>query len=89
MLFSGWGTRFFDCDNDCWKNLFVAQGHLLDNVDKTAGNLQYEQPPLLLHNVRGKFVRASLAMYPRDAIQSRWYRGTHRSDIRQRLEAIL
>jgi hypothetical protein len=26
-------------------------------VDKTSGNLHYEQPPLLLHNVRGKFVR--------------------------------
>ena len=57
MLLSGWGIKFFDYDNDGWKDLFVAQGHVLDNVDKTSGNLHYEQPPLLLHNVRGKFVR--------------------------------
>jgi hypothetical protein len=57
MLFSGWGTKFFDYDNDGWKDLFVAQGHVLDNVEKTAGNLKYEQPPLLLHNDHGKFAR--------------------------------
>lgn len=58
MLLSGWGTRFFDYDNDGWKDLFVSQGHVLDNVEKTAGNLKYEQPPLLLRNLHGKFVRA-------------------------------
>ena len=57
MLLSGWGIRFFDYDNDGWKDLFVSQSHVLDNVDKTAGNLKYEQPPLLLHNQRGRFVR--------------------------------
>src|SRR2546430_4896816 len=24
---SGWGVRFFDFDNDGWKDLLVAQGH--------------------------------------------------------------
>jgi hypothetical protein len=56
-LYSGWGTKFFDYDNDGWKDLFVAQSHVLDNINMTAGNLKYEQPPLLLHNLRGKFVR--------------------------------
>lgn len=57
MLFAGWGIRFFDYDNDGWKDLFVSQSHVLDNVDKTAGALKYEQPPLLLHNRQGKFAR--------------------------------
>jgi hypothetical protein len=61
MLFSGWGTRFLDYDNDGWKDLFVAQGHVLDNVHKTSGNLSYEQPPLLARNERGKFVRVNVS----------------------------
>src|SRR6185295_6944184 len=28
LAFSGWGTRFFDYDNDGHKDLFVAQGHV-------------------------------------------------------------
>ncbi len=56
-LQSGWGIRFLDYDNDGWKDLFVAQGHVLDNVEKTSGNLKYEQPPLLMHNDHGRFTQ--------------------------------
>jgi hypothetical protein len=56
MLLSGWGVKFVDYDNDGWKDLFVAQSHVLDNVEKTSGSLKYEQPPLLLNNRHGKFV---------------------------------
>ncbi len=57
-LYSGWGVKFLDYDNDGWKDLFVAQSHVLDNIGMTAGHLKYEQPPLLLHNGQGKFARA-------------------------------
>jgi enediyne biosynthesis protein E4 len=57
LPFSGWSTRFFDYDNDGWKDLFVAQGHVMDTIEKTAPNLKYLQPPLLLRNESGKFVR--------------------------------
>ena len=33
--FSGWSTRFFDYDNDGWKDIFVAQGHVMDTIEKT------------------------------------------------------
>jgi hypothetical protein len=59
LLFSGWSTRFFDYDNDGWKDIFVAQGHVMDTIEKTAPNLRYEQPPLLLRNESGRFSRAS------------------------------
>ena len=39
LLFSGWSTRFFDYDNDGWKDLFVAQGHVMDTIEKTSPNL--------------------------------------------------
>jgi enediyne biosynthesis protein E4 len=57
LAFSGWSTRLFDYDNDGWKDIFVAQGHVMDTIEKTAPNLKYEQPPLLLRNESGRFVR--------------------------------
>ena len=54
-LFSGWGTRFVDYDNDGWKDLFAAQGHVLDTIELTSDHLKYRQPSLLLHNERGRF----------------------------------
>ena len=52
LPFSGWSTRFFDYDNDGWKDVFVAQGHVMDTIEKTSPNLRYLQPPLLLRNER-------------------------------------
>jgi enediyne biosynthesis protein E4 len=57
LAFSGWSTHFFDYDNDGWKDLFVAQSHVMDTIEKTSPNLRYLEPPLLLRNVSGHFVR--------------------------------
>src|SRR5436853_2114265 len=59
LAFAGWSTRFFDYDNDGWKDLFVAQSHVMDTIEKTAPNLRYMQPPLLLRNQAGHFSRVS------------------------------
>jgi hypothetical protein len=55
MLHSGWGTKFFDYDNDGWKDLFVAQGHVMDNIELIKPNLHYLEPPVLIRNEKGKF----------------------------------
>lgn len=52
---SGWGFRFMDFDNDGWKDLLIAQGHDLDNVELTTPNLRYREPPVLIRNAGGKF----------------------------------
>ena len=52
---SGWGAKLFDYDNDGWRDLFVAQGHVMDNIDLTDPGLHYREPPLLLKNTGGKF----------------------------------
>jgi enediyne biosynthesis protein E4 len=56
---SGWGTWFMDYDNDGWKDLLVAQGHDLDNVELTTPNLRYREPMLLLRNTGKNFVDVS------------------------------
>jgi hypothetical protein len=55
MPHSGWGTAFIDYDNDGWKDLFVAQSHVMDNIEYFQGNVRYLEPLLLLRNLRGRF----------------------------------
>src|ERR1700682_3606120 len=59
MLHSGWGARFFDYDNDGWKDVIVAQGHDLDTVELTSPNLRYKENMLLLRNTGSGFVDVS------------------------------
>jgi len=47
---SGWGTKFVDFDNDGRRDLFVAQGHVLDTVSRSRQGFDYFQPPLMLRN---------------------------------------
>jgi hypothetical protein len=55
---SGWGVGLEDFDNDGWKDLFVAQGHVLDNVQDIDASLRYKEVPLLALNHKGRFERA-------------------------------
>jgi enediyne biosynthesis protein E4 len=57
--FSGWGARFADFDNDGLRDIFVAQGHVLDTIEKTTGFLNYKQTPLLMRNNGKGFVNVS------------------------------
>jgi len=50
---AGWGVGLEDFDNDGQKDLFVAQGHVLDNVEKIDPSLHYLEPPLLAMNRGG------------------------------------
>ncbi len=59
LLYSGWGTRFVDVDNDGLRDLFVAQSHVLDTIEKTTSYLKYKQSPLLMRNTGKGFVNIS------------------------------
>jgi hypothetical protein len=56
---SGWGVRFFDYDNDGWKDLLIAQGHDMDTIELTSPNLKYREPLLLARNTGHGFVDIS------------------------------
>lgn len=80
QLHSGWGLRFFDYDNDGWKDLVIAQGHDLDTIQKTFPQLRYREPMLLLHNTGHQFEDVSARAGP--PFQDAWVgRGLATGDI--------
>ena len=52
--FLGWGTSFFDYDNDGWLDLLAVNGHIYPTVDQQNWGTTLQQRPLLFHNVSGK-----------------------------------
>jgi enediyne biosynthesis protein E4 len=59
MGHTGWGVRFLDYDNDGWKDLLIAQGHDLDNIELTSPSLHYRDSMLLARNNGKTFVDVS------------------------------
>lgn len=63
--FLGWATELFDPDNDGFLDLFVANGHLHDNLSELGQSGTYAQRNLLFFNQRdGTFSERSLALGP-------------------------
>jgi hypothetical protein len=53
---SGFGTRFMDYDNDGARDLFMANGHVLDNIERYRSSVHYAEPKLMFRNTgRGLF----------------------------------
>ncbi len=47
----GWGIKFFDYDNDGHQDIFVANGHLMDNINVLEKHVTYPQKNLLFRNL--------------------------------------
>jgi hypothetical protein len=61
---AGWGTKFIDFDNDGRRDLFVAQGHVLDTVSGARQGFDYLQAPLMLRNQGPSFSDVSASLGP-------------------------
>jgi hypothetical protein len=59
QLYSGWGIHIFDSDNDGLRDVFIANSHVMDNIEMTEPNVLYRQKPLLLRFQQGKFIDVS------------------------------
>jgi hypothetical protein len=75
LPYVGWGTKFFDYDNDGWVDLFVANGHAYPQRD------HYRQRELLHHNNRDGTFSEVAAQMGSALMQERAGRGVAFGDI--------
>ena len=62
---STFGARFMDYDNDGWRDLFMANGHVLDNIERYHADTKYAEPKLMFRNTgRGIFENVSDELGP-------------------------
>lgn len=47
---SGFGARFMDYDNDGASDIFMANGHVLDNIEKYNASVRYAEPKMMFRN---------------------------------------
>lgn len=78
---SGFGTRFMDFDNDGWRDIFIANGHVLDNIERYHPGASYAEPKLMFRNTgKGVFQNVSDRLGP-DFISPRVSRGVAIGDF--------
>jgi enediyne biosynthesis protein E4 len=59
----GFGCFFFDFDNDGWPDIFVADGHIEDAVERVQKRVTYAEPSHLFRNLGGgKFQEVTAQM---------------------------
>jgi enediyne biosynthesis protein E4 len=75
LPYVGWGTKFFDFDNDGWVDLFVANGHVYPQMTN------YRQRSLLYKNNRDGTFTEVAAQYGAPLMEQRVGRGVAFGDI--------
>ena len=61
----GFGVGFSDFDNDGWKDLFIANGHVYSQIEGRKLHIAYRQPKVLYRNLgNGRFEDVSLKVGP-------------------------
>ena len=59
----GFGCFFFDYDNDGWPDIFVADGHIEDGIERVQKRVSYAEPSHLFRNLgEGKFQEVTAQM---------------------------
>ncbi|MDQ1409960.1 MAG: enediyne biosynthesis protein [Acidobacteriaceae bacterium] len=77
----GWGTAFFDMDNDGWLDVFVANGHVYPQMDLVKGGAPYRQPFLLFRNNRDRTFEDVTAQSGLGALPPKARRGAAFGDV--------
>ena len=65
MLSLTFGAFFLDYDLDGLLDIFCANGHIEEEINRVQPKVQYKEPPLVFHNNGGgKFVNVSASLGP-------------------------
>jgi len=60
LITLGFGCFFFDYDNDGWPDIFVADGHIEDQIEAVQGRVKYAEPPHIFRNLGdGRFTEVT------------------------------
>jgi len=60
LLTLGFGCFFFDYDLDGWQDIFVANGHIEEAIERVQPHVHYAEPPHLFRNLgNGKFTETT------------------------------
>src|SRR5271166_802517 len=81
LLTLGFATLFFEYDNDGWLDIFVANGHIENEIERIQKRVKYAESPHLFHNQgKGSFIEATQSVGP-DLGMPRVGRGAAYADI--------
>jgi enediyne biosynthesis protein E4 len=81
---SGWSNGAADLDNDGWKDLFVARGNVMDDIDAVSKHFHYAEPNAVFRNLgkggNGQFEDVSGGAGP-DFLRAGPHRGLAYGDL--------
>ena len=78
---SGWSNGAVDLDNDGWKDLVVARGNVMDNIEEISRHFRYAEPNSVFRNLgNGQFADVS-ATAGADFTRPAPYRGLAYGDL--------
>jgi enediyne biosynthesis protein E4 len=77
----GFGCFFFDYDNDGWADIFVADGHIEDQIERVQKRVTYAEPSHLFRNLSGGKFQEVTAQMGESFATPRVARGAAYADI--------
>ena len=80
LPYAGWSNPIADYNNDGWKDLFSANGHVTDNIERIQGRSYRQGNALLLNRGNGTFEDVS-AKTGRDLVKPGAHRGAAVADF--------
>jgi enediyne biosynthesis protein E4 len=78
---SGFGTRFMDYDNDGALDIFMANGHVLDNIERYHSGTRYAEPKMMFRNRGGGIFENVSERLGEDFLAARVSRGAAVGDF--------
>lgn len=81
LLTLGFACFFFDFDLDGWLDIFVANGHIENDIERIQSRIKYAQPPHVFQNAAGKTFKEVTGTLGKDLATARVARGAAYGDI--------